>query len=219
MKTLEQSKINDLFSFDEKQLKDLNNYILIGTDEAGRGPLAGPVTAAAVCFNEVNKELKSELIRLNDSKKLTHKIRKELCDEIKKHSFWSICECTVEEIESYNILQASLIAMKRSCRDVLKQLGVEDCKALILVDGKFIIPDYIKEQQYIIKGDSKSASIAAASILAKVARDDLMIKLSEEFPQYDWHKNKGYGTKTHRHALKEYGKTIWHRPSFLKKLL
>lgn len=220
------SKLSELLKYDKKALK--KTPILIGTDEAGRGPVAGPVVASAVCFKSINKDLKKALIYLDDSKKFSSnsKLRKELFDEIKKYSYFSIKECTVEEIEEHNILQASLIAMKRASEDVLMQVSkVQEpgFSTKILVDGRFTMKNlnhsYTIEQEGVIKGDSKSASIAAASILAKVSRDEFMIKLAEEYPAYDWHKNKGYPTAAHLEAIRQHGTTKWHRMSFLTKCL
>lgn len=213
------TKIDELIKFDKKYTK---THLLIGTDEAGRGPVAGPVTASAVCFKAFNKEVKDVLKYLDDSKKISAKTRAELAVEIKRLSYFSIQECSVAEIEQYNILQASLIAMGRACRHVLEQVAQEHGEAknpMTFVDGKFIIKNMDFEQQALVKGDSKSASIAAASVLAKVSRDELMIKLSQEFPMYDWQKNKGYGTPAHLQAIREHGQTIWHRKSFLTKCL
>lgn len=217
MKAYRKTKITELIKHDKKLAK-LNS--IIGVDEAGRGPLAGPVVACAVYFSGFDKEIQQTLKYLDDSKKFSSnpKLRKELSDEIKKVAKYSIQESSVEEIEKYNILQASLLAMKRSCKDLIKQIEF-DKEVKILVDGKFIIPKFKIEQLAIIKGDGKSASIAAASIIAKVYRDEKMCKLAEEYPHYNWHQNKGYPTKSHVAALKEFGPCLWHRKTFLKKVL
>ncbi|MBQ9149797.1 ribonuclease HII [bacterium] len=189
------------------------NYI-IGTDEAGRGPASGGVWAAAICFNE---NIDEELFKtLNDSKKLTPKKREALYEPIKENSIWSIKAITVEKIEEINILNASLLAMKYATEDVINKLNNKS--TLTLVDGNKLIKNYLPAQKYIIKGDSKSASIAAASILAKVSRDKYMDKIHLEFPQYDWINNKGYLTKTHIEAIQKYGITKYHRLSFLKNI-
>ena len=215
MKASRKTKIVELIKFDKK-LGKLNS--IIGVDEAGRGPLAGPVVASALYFPEFSKELSETLKYLDDSKKLSPKLRQELSDEIKKIAKYSIQEASVEEIEKYNILQASLLAMGRACKDLFKQIELEkDPK--ILVDGKFPIPKFKVDQMPVIKGDGKSASIAAASILAKVHRDDMMCKLAEEYPQYNWQQNKGYPTKAHISAIIEHGPCSWHRKTFLRKVL
>ena len=192
----------------------LNNYdTLIGTDEAGRGPGAGRVYAAAVCFkDDVPYEL---FLKLNDSKKLTPKKREELFDVIKKYSIYSINYVDVSEIEKINILNASLLAMKKSVLDVIKKTKAKS--PLCLVDGNRLIKFEVP-QKTIIKGDSKSASIAASSILAKVERDRYMDKIHEEYPMYNWAKNKGYLTPEHICAIKKYGVSKYHRCSFLKKV-
>lgn len=205
--------MSKLFDFDKKNKKA---KFLIGTDEAGRGPLAGPVVAAAVVFKRLSPKIKKELEILNDSKKLTPKKRELLFDIIIEHSIYSIKEVDVETIEKINILQSALLAMKMACEEVIKNLDGE-CE--IFVDGNKNIPDFKYKQTAIVKGDGTSASIAAASILAKVYRDRLMDKLDEEYPFYAWKKNKGYGTKAHTDAIKEYGITVYHRESFLKKFL
>lgn len=213
--TPKNSKIKDLLSFD-RELSKTN--LIIGTDEAGRGPGAGPVYAAAVYFPNYNKELEASLEELNDSKKLTPNKREKLFDIIKSNSIYSINSISAEKIDKINILQASLTAMKKSCEDVLSQIKNPQ-NPKILVDGKIKIRNINIEQQTIVKGDSTSASIAAASILAKVARDTFMIALAKDFPQYGWAQNKGYLTKAHLEAIKEHGITKWHRKSFLKNYI
>lgn len=198
-----------LFEFDKNF-----NKIIIGTDEAGRGPGAGGVFAAAVHFNEISDSLIKDLAILNDSKKLTPKKRDSIYDIIKNNTINKIVCVEVEEIEKINILNASLRAMCLACSGVNEVLGEG---TLTLVDGNKLIKNYHYPQQCIIKGDSKSASIAAASILAKVTRDRYMEKLDEEFPMYNWRKNAGYLTAEHLSAIDKYGLSPYHRPSFLKK--
>lgn len=201
----------NLFKFD----KDFNQSI-IGTDEAGRGPGAGGVFASAVHFIKTPKKLLEELSILNDSKQLTPKKREYLFDFIKNETINKTVCIEVEEIEKNNILNCSLKAMKLSCESVIKKMGVKD-NLLVLVDGNRLIRNFEYPQQCIVKGDSKSASIAAASILAKVTRDRYMKELDKEFPQYNWAKNAGYLTKEHLDAIDKYGLTKYHRESFLKK--
>ena len=227
-----------IFEFD----KSFDVDFLVGTDEAGRGPAAGGVFAAAVHIN--NFEIAKDLAKLNDSKKLTAKVREELYDVILNNTINSVVCVEIEDIEKYNILNCSLRAMKLSCEDVINKSqcfqeklqghpefisGSQkreipnqvqgDNTLLTIVDGNKLIKNYYYPQQYIIKGDSKSASIAAASILAKVTRDRYMQKLHEEYPQYNWAKNAGYLTKEHTEAIKKYGITKYHRKSFLKNIL
>lgn len=214
--TLKQkSKIQTLFDFDEENKKECD--FVIGTDEAGRGPGAGPVFAAAVCFPKINEEIKEALSILNDSKQLSEKHREELFDVIKQNCIYDIQEGSVEEIEKKNILNTSLNCMKISCENVIKQLN--NAKTITLVDGNKLIKNYTSKQITVVKGDSKSAAIAAASILAKVARDRFMLELAKEFPQYDWENNKGYLTAKHVDAIKTYGATKWHRAKFLRNIL
>lgn len=205
---------NNLFNFD----KSFNTPYLIGTDEAGRGPAAGGVFAAAVFIN--NFEIEKELLKLNDSKKLSKKVREELYDVILNNTLNSIINVEVEDIEKYNILNCSLRAMKLACEEVFQKIkNFDKEKSLTLIDGNKLIKEYKYPQQFIVKGDSKSASIAAASILAKVTRDRYMDGLDKEFPQYDWKNNAGYLTKKHQEAILQYGVTKYHRKSFLKNLL
>lgn len=198
------------FEFDKEFKKTI-----IGTDEAGRGPGAGGVFASAVWFDKLDKELIEKLSILNDSKQLTAKKREYLYDVVKNETINSTVCIEVDEIEKYNILNCSLKAMKLACEEVITKSGKSD--VLVLVDGNKLIRNFTYPQQYVIKGDSKSASIAAASILAKVSRDRYMQKLDEEFPQYQWGKNAGYLTKAHLDAIDKYGLTKYHRKSFLKK--
>lgn len=201
------------------------NKTIIGTDEAGRGPGAGGVFASAVHFDKLDKNLIEKLSILNDSKQLTAKKREYLYDFIKNETINSTICVEVDEIEKYNILNCSLKAMKLACEEVINQITrhsevnqkFAEESILVLVDGNKLIRNFSYPQQYIIKGDSKSASIAAASILAKVSRDRYMQELDKEFPQYQWGQNAGYLTKAHLDAIDKYGLTKYHRKSFLKK--
>ena len=201
----------DLFNFDKQFNKDI-----IGTDEAGRGPAAGGVYAAAVHFGgkyKITDGLIKDLEILNDSKKLTPKKRESIYDAILNNTLNKIVCVEVDEIEKINILNSSLKAMNIACASIIEQVK----NPLVLVDGNKLIRNFTHPQQYIIKGDSKSASIAAASILAKVTRDRYMLRLHDEFPMYNWAKNAGYLTKEHMQAIDKYGLTKYHRPSFLRK--
>ena len=180
--------------------------IICGVDEAGRGPLAGPVCAAAVILPK-----HAELPGLTDSKKLTDKKRRELYPLIKEQAVaYGIAFATEQEIDEINILQATFLAMQRA----LDQLTVKP--DLALIDGNrekdFGIP-----VKTVVKGDSLSANIAAASILAKVTRDNLMVEMAEQYPHYGFEIHKGYGTKAHYAALREFGASPIHRKTFLKK--
>ena len=195
-------------------LYDLEYKNVIGVDEAGRGPLAGPVVAAAVIL----KEYTEELDEINDSKKLTEKKREKLYDIIMKNFDVAVGISTVEEIDKLNILNADFLAMRRALKD-LKSLKNEK-EYTVLVDGNLKIKEYIGKQLPIVKGDAKSLSIAAASIIAKVTRDRLMKDLANIYPDYSFEKHKGYGTKAHIEAIKDKG-TIEgvHRKVFLRKIL
>lgn len=199
-----------LFEFDSEQ-----GALIIGTDEAGRGPAAGGVFASAVYFREKSEKIIQELSILNDSKQLSKKKRESIYDLIKAGTINSTVCIEVEEIERINILNSSLKAMKLACEAVIAELNQQS--VLVLVDGNKLIKEFNFPQKFVIKGDSKSASIAAASILAKVTRDRYMDDLDKEYPQYGWAKNAGYLTKAHIEAIDKYGLSPYHRPSFLKK--
>ena len=180
--------------------------IICGVDEAGRGPLAGPVCAAAVILPP-----NLEIPGLNDSKKLTDKRRRELFPLIKEQAVaYGIGLASHEEIDEINILQATYLAMERA----IAQLNVKP--ELALIDGNRA-KDFGIPVQTVVKGDSLSASIAAASILAKVTRDDLMTEAAEKYPEYQFDVHKGYGTKAHYASLTEHGPSPIHRMTFLKK--
>lgn len=178
-----------------------------GVDEAGRGPLAGPVCAAAVILPP-----HAMIPGLNDSKKLSDKKRRELFPQIQQQAIaYGIAFASQEEIDEINILQATFLAMKRA----LEQLTVTP--DLALIDGNRMT-DFGLPARTVVKGDSLSANIAAASILAKVTRDDLMVRMGEEYPGYGFEIHKGYGTKAHYAALEKLGPCPVHRMTFLKKL-
>ncbi len=190
----------------EKEHFDRGVQILCGVDEAGRGPLAGPVCAAAVILPPY-----IEIPGLNDSKKLTDKRRRELFPVIQEQAIaYGIGFADHREIDEINILQATYLAMERA----LAQLSVRP--ELALIDGNRA-KDFGLPVQTVIKGDSLSASIAAASILAKVTRDDLMLEMAAQYPHYGFEIHKGYGTKAHYEALREFGPSPIHRMTFLKK--
>ena len=184
-------------------MKNLKKFkIVAGVDEVGRGCLAGPVVSAAVILKK-GVQIKN----LKDSKKLTFEQRIEVSKNIKKNSFFSMGVASVKEIEKLNILQASLLSMKRAI------LSLSRKPDLILVDGIFA-PQVFNKCKTVIKGDEKIKCISAASILAKVYRDKIMIKMSKKYKNYFWNKNFGYGTKQHLLGLKKYGLTTMHRKNF-----
>ena len=177
--------------------------IIAGVDEVGRGPLAGPVTAAAVILDPLNIPH-----NLNDSKVLSSKKREELFEELKSSSSFAVAHVSPEEIDKLNILQASLLAMVNA----VSNLKVKPNH--ILIDGNKVPGRLVGRATAIVKGDRKVLSIAAASIIAKVTRDKLMRDLDSEFPVYGWAKNAGYPTKCHMNAIVKYGVTPHHRRSF-----
>jgi ribonuclease HII len=179
-----------------------SKLITAGVDEVGRGCLAGPVVAAAVVLKE-----EIDLKLLKDSKKISFSKRLKIADHIKLNSYYSVGVASVDEILDLNILQASLLSMKRA----IGKLSVKP--ELILIDGTFA-PEGIKNYKTIISGDEKIKCISAASIIAKTYRDKLMIKLSEKFSNYAWERNFGYGTKAHMEGLKKFGISPHHRKSF-----
>ncbi len=182
---------------------------LCGVDEAGRGPLAGPVYAAAVILDP-----DVVIDGVNDSKKLSEKRREALFDEIcEKAVAYGIASASVEEIEEMNILQATFLAMSRAVA------ALSLTPDLVLVDGNQVPRGIDRPIETVVKGDARSASIAAASILAKVSRDRYMLALDEQYPQYAFSKHKGYGTKVHCEALQTFGPSPEHRLSFLKNIL
>ena len=176
---------------------------IAGVDEVGRGPLAGPVTAAAVILDPAHIPE-----GLNDSKKLTKKARERLYDEIMEVAEVSIAHATVEEIDGINILRASHLAMMRALE------GLKTPADYVLVDGNMLPRDLVLPAQTIIKGDSRSQSISDASIMAKICRDCVMLSLAQQHPGYGWETNMGYGSKRHIEALQELGVTPHHRRSF-----
>lgn len=195
----------NMWEFEEKYYSQGLRFVC-GVDEAGRGPLAGPVCAAAVILPP-----NVEIAGLNDSKKLSDKRRRELFPVIKERALaYAIAIADHQEIDSINILQATLLAMERA----VKNLSVEP--DVLLIDGNRE-KDFGFPVETVIRGDSRSASIAAASILAKVTRDDYMFEIAEKYPQYSFDIHKGYGTKAHYAALREHGPCPIHRMTFLKK--
>jgi ribonuclease HII len=198
------SNVN-MWEIENTYYSDTVTYIC-GVDEAGRGPLAGPVCAAAVILP---RDL--EIPGLTDSKKLTDKKRRELFPIIKEQAIaYGIGFASEQEIDEINILQATFLAMQRA----IDQL--EGKADLALIDGNRQ-KDFGLPAVTVVKGDSLSASIAAASVLAKVTRDDLMLEMAETYPEYGFEIHKGYGTKAHYEALRKYGASSIHRQSFLKK--
>lgn len=196
------------FSY-EKEALSKGYKLVCGVDEAGRGPLAGPVCAAAVIL-----PCDCVIEGLNDSKKISEKKREMLFDIIiEKATDYCVAYGTLEEIEAYNILEATYIAMNRAID------GLSQKADFALIDGNRVPKGITVPCETVVKGDSKSCSIAAASILAKVTRDRLMLEYDKKYPEYSFAQHKGYGTKAHYEAIKQYGVCEIHRLSFLKNVL
>ena len=192
----------------EDQLSEKGYKYICGVDEAGRGPLCGPVVAAAVILPR-----DAEIPGLNDSKKLTEKKRETLFDVICENALaWGIGFADEKEIDEINILQATYLAMRRAYENMQQKCDY------VLVDGNRMPPMPVPGET-IVKGDAKSPSIAAASILAKVSRDRVMLEYAKQYPEYQFEKHKGYGTKVHTEALLQHGPSPIHRKTFLKKIL
>lgn len=201
----------------EKRACEKYQYI-IGLDEVGRGPLAGPVVAGAAILKDLNsidlEDKNWDLVR--DSKKLSEKQREKVYDFILDKFFIGIGICDHETIDRMNILQASFLAMKKAFADLKKQIknleGNE--KTILLLDGNQYIPNLTVEQKCIPQGDKKVKLISAASIIAKIARDNMMVEFAEKYPNYSFEKHKGYGTKVHMESLNKFGPCKIHRKSF-----
>ncbi len=195
----------------ERKLKAKGYNLIIGVDEAGRGPLAGPVVAAAVWLKDFRF-----IHRIDDSKKLTSAKRKAALIEIKSKSLYAIVAVNHRKIDQINILQATILAMQKAIAQLTKQLTVRELKhAFVLIDGNMHLKLDLPYQS-IVGGDGKSLSIAAASILAKEHRDQIMGAYHKIYPQYEFIKHKGYPTQLHRDILKEKGPIAIHRKSFLR---
>ncbi|MBQ7056008.1 MAG: ribonuclease HII [Alphaproteobacteria bacterium] len=177
--------------------------LVAGVDEAGRGPLCGPVVAAAVVF--LSRDIEIPVV-IRDSKQMTAKQRAQAYDWIVKNTAWAVAECSPSEIDELNILWASMLAMKRA----VEKLGLKP--QYCLIDGNRLPKDLVGKP--VVKGDAKSLSIAAASIVAKETRDRIMCDLAQQFPQYNWDKNAGYPTKSHLQAIEKYGINQHYRKSF-----
>lgn len=219
------------FYWEKKEWK--KGYLVIGVDEVGRGALAGPLVVGAVIFSNPYQTdspasfiKKIESFGINDSKKLSAKKRKILAKVIKKNCLaWAVSVVSVRFINNHGIG----VAFQKGVRDILRKLEISPAapgrfksKIYLLIDGfyvKCLRGIGLRNQKAIVGGDEKSISIAAASIIVKVYRDQLMGRLAKKYPKYHWEKNKGYGTKEHLKALKKYGKTKFHRDLFIRKIL
>lgn len=198
--------MSELYEFD-KIIKD-KYKILVGVDEVGRGPLAGPLVAVASIINE-------DISGINDSKKISEKKREKIYNEIIDTVEYGVGIVNENIIDDINILNATFLAMNMAIDELCNKYSLNKKDIYVIVDGDKIIRKYEGLQECIIKGDSKSLSIATSSIIAKVIRDRMMILEDEKYPEYDFKNNKGYGTKKHRDALIKYGVTPIHRKTFI----
>lgn len=194
------------------ELEHGTQQLVFGLDEVGRAPLCGPVVVGCVYIPK-DKYDAPVWASVNDSKKLSKKKREALFEDIKAACLWSVAEASVQEVENLNIVGASFLAMKRALLDVMRQIDTEN-EYLALIDGHISPKNFPCPTQTVIKGDSKSISIAAASILAKVARDRYMEKLAGQHPHYGWERNAGYPTREHLEAINTHGLTSHHRKTF-----
>ena len=224
---------NSNFNLEKKLFSERYDFV-IGVDEAGRGPLAGPVVAAAVVLRchsglacplgvardpeskEILKQVQDDKMwgLVRDSKKLSAKQRERIFDFICENFYIGVGICDHKTIDRINILEASFLAMKKATQKLMHNMNRKDTKHIILVDGNKKIPNFSMEQKAIVGGDGKVKSISAASIIAKVTRDRIMLKMHAKYSQYNFGKHKGYGTKLHMDALSKYGPCAIHRQSF-----
>lgn len=206
-----QKEIEEFYNFDRQYILN-NKYVIAGCDEVGRGPLAGPIVCASVVLDLYND--KNMIYNINDSKKIkSREVKKNLSDLIKdKAKFYEIVEISNEEIDDIGVGVANQKGLKNSIENLNTDVD------LVLSDG-YLVKGLNMKNISVIKGDTKSASIMCASIIAKVYRDELMFKYHEEFPEYDFINNVGYGTKSHIAAIEKYGTCKYHRMSFLKTIL
>jgi len=220
----------------ERAVASQGEFLIAGVDEAGRGPLCGPVVAAAVCYKRsdffIPPELEKEFALIRDSKKLSEKQREKMFTFIKENFFVGVGIVHADTIDRVNILQATFLAMKSAISQLTKKLsgtssvnsGIPEnhdrsSQVYVLIDGNQEIPNFSLKQESVVSGDSTVKSIAAASIIAKVTRDRMIVEYDKLYPQYGLAKHKGYGTKVHMDALRKYGPSPIHRMSFKPVLL
>jgi ribonuclease HII len=208
----------------EKKLFSDGYEIIIGIDEAGRGPLAGPVVAGAVCVKNFGHPMSKEFDLIRDSKTLSEKQREKMFDFVHEHFYVGVGIIDHNAIDRVNILEATYLAMKSAINDLTRNVergtqgdmryAIRDMRKIILVDGNKKIPNLSLEQKAVVNGDKIIKSISAASIIAKVTRDRLMLEMHAKYPQYHFDRHKGYGTKAHLDALQKHGPCPIHRQSF-----
>jgi len=207
MNMLSSFKSEDFDSDKLQKTLSLLELPIVGVDEVGRGCLAGPVYAAAVCFKSDNLPA-----GMTDSKLLSEPRRELIAEFIKTHHYYGIASASVEEVDELNILQASFVAMRRAVTELEKSM--KGSTGVLLVDGHMPVKGYSGRQIPVVKGDLRVPMIAAASIVAKVARDHLMKEIDNEFPHFGFAKHKGYGSPAHRKVIAEQGPCLYHRKSF-----
>ena len=207
----------------EQEIASRGEFLVVGVDEAGRGPLCGPVVASAVCYKNssfaIPLELEKEFSLIRDSKKLSEKQREKMFDFIQEHFFVGVGIVHAETIDRINILEATFLAMRSAISELRRIMNQEsgimkERTMYVLVDGNQEIPNLSLKQETAVGGDGIVKSIAAASIIAKVTRDRMIIEYDKQYPQYGLAQHKGYGTKMHMDALRKYGPTPIHRMSF-----
>lgn len=213
----------------EREISSQEAVLVVGVDEAGRGPLCGPVVAAAVCYKDatyaIPPELEKDFVLIRDSKKLSEQQREKIYDLIQEHFYVGIGIVHADTIDRINILEATFLAMKSAISQLMKNIPAQHenhgrgPQAYILVDGNQEIPNVSLKQETVVGGDGTVKSIAAASIIAKVTRDRMIVEYDRQYPQYGLAQHKGYGTKVHMDALRKYGPTPIHRMSFKPVML
>ena len=213
----------------EREIASQGEFFVVGVDEAGRGPLCGPVVAAAVCYKDASYaiplELEKDFTLIRDSKKLSEKQREKIFSLIHEYFFVGVGIVHADTIDRINILEATFLAMKSALSQLMKNIPAQHenhgrgSQAYVLVDGNQKIPNLSLEQETVVGGDGTVKSIAAASIIAKVTRDRMIEEYDREYPNYGFAKHKGYGTKAHMDALRKYGPCPIHRMSFKPVLL
>lgn len=207
----------------ELTLTSQRGFFVVGVDEVGRGPLCGPVVSAAVCYKDptytIPSEREKEFALIRDSKKLSEKQREKIYDLITEYFYVGIGLANAETIDRVNILQATFLSMKGAVSDLLRHMPQARGKEYLLIDGNQLLPSFSGSQEAVVAGDSTIKSIAAASIIAKVTRDRLIVEYDQQYPEYGLAHHKGYGTAEHMVALRKYGPTPIHRMSFKPVLL
>jgi ribonuclease HII len=202
----------------ENKLRRDGKVLICGIDEVGRGCLAGPLVAAAVVLPQ--NLPRSAWRGIKDSKQLSPEARRSLGGTIQKQALaWAVSEVPPKKVDALNIHRATLLAMQQAVDKVILALDAGIDETFLFIDGRFTIPELVMEQEAVVAGDRKLLSIAAASIIAKVYRDELMARMHEDYPKYKFNQHKGYGTSLHREAIKEHGLSAIHRVSFCGKIV